>query len=443
MKNQYLAITNNVHLIDNYLYPRVIVLSDKASKVLPINSTGICFLSLCDGMHKKDEIISIVSDKYSINQKVVEEDANEFFKKMIINGIVELLEKYEYRKVNIFGSENILLPFQLSIEVTNQCQLKCKHCYNKSAQKREDELCAEELIDILKQYKELGGTSVMLTGGELFIKNDILKILDYVGENFFRISILSNAYTISRDIMDRLYKFKDKISIQVSLDGMHENHDYVRGIQNAFNVTFSNIEKMVSFGIDVSIGSTITENNVDDLYELTRKVKSIGCSSISVGIISPIGRAKKSGGSSFEIIKNLNQIVNDVREELGDDTFSVGINIEDFDERLYIDDYNFNNKCGAGFKILHVFSNGLVGFCPMHGSIIDKFTLGNLRSTKLKDLLDYNNFKYVLDIPSPTKEYCDDCKYLVECDKCIISMLNHTEEECMLLRSIHEKKVIN
>lgn len=443
MKKMYLQLNSNVILIDNYLFPRAIQVEGMKGKVYPINSTGILILSMCDGMHTIEQIIEYVTQKYKVKKSIVKKDTKFFLYEKIKQGVVLQTEVYMPINVNIRGKENIILPYQLSFETTNQCQLKCKHCYNCSGEFRKDELTIDEMIRILDEYKRLGGISVMLTGGEIFLKKDVVKLVEYVANNFLRIVILTNGYHIKEEILQKIVQYKDTIAIQVSIDGLAENHDYVRGVQGAYQNSINNIKKLVSEGVTVSVATTLNEKNANDIYELTEIVKEIGCASINIGAVSSIGKAKENKLGDINIISNMPAIVKKVRELYQTDSFNVGDNIEEFEDMEMIDSTGgkIKNKCGAGYKILHIFADGKIGLCPSHGSIVSKYWIGDLRKNTLEEILEYENMKKILDIPNPSKEECGECNLFDECAKCIISMLNRDENQCILKRKLLDEKI--
>lgn len=444
MRKKFLRISENIILIDNYLYPRAIQVNGMEGRVYPINSTGIFMLSLCDGTHTMNEIVDYVAKKYNVKNEIVKRDAKTFFEKKIKENIVEYTDECRERVIDYRGREDIILPYQLSVETTNLCQLKCKHCYNKSGNKRENELSTDELINILDQYKKLGGISVMLTGGEIFLKDNIIELLDYVVSNFLRIVILTNGYFLKEEIFNKLKQYKDNVAIQISIDGLEENHDFVRGVVGAYCNSIQNIKKLTDAGLTVSVSCTLNEKNRNDIFELTNIVKNLGCASINVGTVSSIGRAKETNIASKDVIYEFKDIVQKIKEIYEDDKFKVGENIEEFqDNSESIDGILYDNKCGAGYKILHLFADGKIGLCPSHGSIVDKFWIGDLRKNTFEEILKYDNMKQILNIPNPSKKFCGECTLFDECAQCIINMLNRTSDECILMRRVHEEKIID
>lgn len=377
---KYFQISNKVILIDNYLFPRMLYIEETGINNYPINSTGILILSLCDGTRTEEDIVEYVSDYYKLEKEQIEQDIKQFLQKFVRQNIVRKSECLNKINVDRRGKDNIILPFQLSFEVTNQCQLKCKHCYNESGSKRNNEFEVYQIIDILKQYKKLGGTSVMLTGGELFLKKDIFELLKYVYGNFMKIVLLSNAYSMSDELLNLLETMKDKIVIQVSLDGMEEQHDLIRGVSGAFRKTIENIKRLVKREIAVCIGATLNSSNMKDIEGIVKYAKELGCVSINIGVVTPQGRAKKTGVSGEDVLDGFETILSRLKNEYEDENFIVGRSEENCAENCNMSENERKNICGAGYKIIHIFADGNVGMCPSSYGTLSKITLGNLKN---------------------------------------------------------------
>lgn len=444
MLNKFLGLNKKLILIDNYLYPKALkVHCNERVDLIPMNSTGILILSLCDGMHTGVEIIDAVSEHYKISKLEIQKDIEEFIEKQISNGNIEEFKTAKKIYVDKRGCEDIILPYQLAFELTNNCQLKCKHCYNEAGMKRKGELDSTEIIDIMRQFRELGGTSLLLTGGEVFLKNNIEDILEYAYSNFFRIVIMSNGYTISEKILQILARSKDKIALQISVDGMKENHDNMRGVDGAFERTISNIKRLIYKKIPVGIGFTLTDKNERDLKAIVKFAKELGCSSVNIGAVSKIGRAVYNDISADNISKRYETLLDEVRRLYEDEEFKVGRSAEDIEYEKKEMVNEFPNMCGAGYKILHIFADGRIGICPSSSGVSSKINIGNLKITPLKEILKASHMKFLLSIPNPSKDICGECVHYDECGRCIVKMLQKSKEECNIVRSLYEQEILN
>lgn len=444
MLDKFLGLNEKIVLIDNYLYPKALkVYSNQNVDIIPMNSTGILILSLCDGTHTVSEIIEIVSNYYKVSKVKIQKDIAEFIQKEIVSGNVREFTNSTKVYVDKRGYENIILPYQMTFELTNDCQLRCKHCYNEAGMKREGELNFKKIIDIMRQFKALGGTSVLFTGGEVFIKKGIEDIIKYAYSNFFRIVLMSNGYSISEELFQILIERKDKIALQISIDGMRENHDDIRGVKGAFDKTVENIKRLISQGVSVSIGFTLTDKNEEDLENVVKCAKEWGCSSVSIGAVSKIGRAAYNNISADNIINRYEIVLEKIRKLYEDEDFKVGRSTEDIKQYEEKSGNKFPNICGAGYKILHVFADGKLGICPSSREVSSKINIGNLNDTLLKEILEVEHMKYLLKIPNPSREICGECLYYEECKRCIVKMLQRSKEECKIVRNLYEQKIIN
>lgn len=155
------------------------------------------------------------------------------------------------------------------IEVTNQCNLRCKHCYGEFF--GDSNLSARKFKIIAKELKENGVEIVYITGGEPLLLGNILlnyfNILHRKGINDVR--LLTNGILIE-EIENRV--FLPWSRIQVSLDGLEKRHNYIRG-DNTFIKTLRGIKKLKRLGKKVDVMFTINNINFRDyklLYELCK-----------------------------------------------------------------------------------------------------------------------------------------------------------------------------
>lgn len=111
------------------------------------------------------------------------------------------------------------LPFGALFELTYRCNFRCIHCYNSQEQKKmklEEELTTKQIFDILRQLKDSGCLFLSFTGGEIFLREDILDILHYARQLGFEIKLLTNASLIDERIAGELKKIRiNRIDITV------------------------------------------------------------------------------------------------------------------------------------------------------------------------------------------------------------------------------------
>ena len=95
------------------------------------------------------------------------------------------------------------IPFKTSFELTYGCNLRCCHCsIDQGSVERKRELTTEEVYSILDQLVEAGCFELVLTGGEIFIRKDVFKILAHARKKGFYIVILTNGTLITPKVAD-------------------------------------------------------------------------------------------------------------------------------------------------------------------------------------------------------------------------------------------------
>lgn len=134
------------------------------------------------------------------------------------------------------------LPFNVTIELTYRCNLKCVHCYVVNNSKEQDLTTREvkHLIDELAQEKVIFLT---FTGGEIFLRDDFFEIANYARKKEFMIKLFTNGTLITSAIADMIKDVCPE-AVEISMYGAkastHENitriHSSFKKSINAFNL---------------------------------------------------------------------------------------------------------------------------------------------------------------------------------------------------------------
>jgi len=180
----------------------------------------------------------------------------------------------------IDNSKVLSAPLVLSFEITNQCMLKCLHCYNRSG----SDLCRNELSDdeILNITRDIAKTkffSFCFCGGETLLKYElILKMCDILIDSCPNINMVSNGYLMDEEKVNNLKKHGMK-HIQISIDGHDsETHDHMRGVKGSFERAINAVKIINESGLDLSVAFCPTNFNIDkfpNLIEILKQYKSL------------------------------------------------------------------------------------------------------------------------------------------------------------------------
>lgn len=273
-------------------------------------------------------------------------------------------------------------PIRAGWRVTPKCNLRCKHCYLDCANKVEEkELSLTECKLIVDKIDSSGIMEILVTGGELFMRSDIRELLEYITEKNINITLFTNATLINES-----YEWLKNIQIRkinISLDGMKEAHDFLRG-QGNFDKTMKAIGLLKQWGISVAINCVVSTFNIDKIGEIEKFFEKEQLEH-QYTMITPVGSAKDNGYlvPSEEQYKNATKLIYDMVRETGkvasyydvdDERFIVGKNDVEMST-------NIGWMCNAGHTKVDIDYNGDVYLCPFDSTT----KICNLISDELND----------------------------------------------------------
>jgi len=154
------------------------------------------------------------------------------------------------------------------LHITNKCNMSCAHCMFKSSSHARDELSTRDCLGIINEAYDLGTRIFYFTGGEPLLSDSLLPgISDILARAETRVVVLTNLSLLSKNL-ETLKKFRtDRLHFQVSIDGMQEKHDTLRG-PNTFNHLDKNLTIIRELGFPVSLAMTITSHNVTEMADI-------------------------------------------------------------------------------------------------------------------------------------------------------------------------------
>jgi len=149
-----------------------------------------------------------------------------------------------------------------TIIVTYRCNARCNMCNRfKEPSKPEEEMTLETIKKLPKMY------FANITGGEPFIREDLKDIVRELYKKSDRIVISTNGFFVER-IVDLCKEFP-QIGIRISIEGLKETNDEIRGLEDGYYRGCSTLEKLKSMGMkDIGFGMTIQDQNANDLLPL-------------------------------------------------------------------------------------------------------------------------------------------------------------------------------
>lgn len=161
-------------------------------------------------------------------------------------------------------------PIDAVVAITYKCNSRCNMCDIWKIRDHHD--VDRSFYSKLPQSLRF----INISGGEPFLRPDIVEIIELILKRCpkAKLVISSNGFA-TNVVIDRMKKIlaiaDGRVGIALSIDGMQQMHDQIRGIQNGFNKIIRTIEELKKIGMpaqDIRIALTVTGENVKDLNEL-------------------------------------------------------------------------------------------------------------------------------------------------------------------------------
>jgi MoaA/NifB/PqqE/SkfB family radical SAM enzyme len=185
------------------------------------------------------------------------------------------------------------LPMGAVYEATMRCNLHCEFCYVGDLLNIEGEWRQELTLEGLrKAFPERSGFQISLTGGEIFMRKDIMSVLDLFREKGYACGYLTTNGTIITE--ERAEALADLAAagflkhISVSIDGPGELHDVARGLKGTFERTTAGLRRLQAAArrkqapLRVSINTTVAHETLEALDQMVDVAEELGVDAIGL-----------------------------------------------------------------------------------------------------------------------------------------------------------------
>lgn len=183
-------------------------------------------------------------------------------------------------------------PVNVTWEVTLRCNLHCAHCLSDAGLESAEELSTLESRKLIDDWAALKVFQVNIGGGEPFIRDDFLDLLNYAHLKGLVTCVSTNGLEIDRDLAGRLSRLK-MLYLQVSLDGATEEvNDAIRG-KGTFRKIIRAMDCLTSEGVPFSINTVLTRWSYPQLETLRVMAREYRAGQ-RVSRFRPSGRGRES-----------------------------------------------------------------------------------------------------------------------------------------------------
>lgn len=295
------------------------------------------------------------------------------------------------------------IPYDVKIKLSFICNAQCYYCLHGIRSRtsldtlHKMELSSYEWKKIISELYNLGTRVITFSGGEPTLRKDLPELVKYCSKLGIRAKMTSNGSLITKDLAYKLAKNKLK-TINISLDGIGEIHDNVRG-KGMFERTMRGINFLgmakKEFGKpQIRINHVITSQNAEFLNEFLAYIDKIPeISAIHLLLIDFEHNSNQLSLSKSDVLQLLNQFKNiqdKVKFDIRETNTLVELKTSDFVKGRYSPS---SLLIPCYFPSVHMFvlPNGDVNVC-CGAERSNEMILGNLRDQTVFEV--WNGKKY-------------------------------------------------
>jgi putative heme d1 biosynthesis radical SAM protein NirJ2 len=187
---------------------------------------------------------------------------------------------------------------------TNECNLKCEHCYQDANSAQERELTTAEGMRMIEEIARAGFKIMIFSGGEPLLRPDIFELVEHAAAQGLRPVFGSNGTLITEEVALRL-KAAGAAAMGISVDSLDAaRHDQFRGLPDAYALTLAGIENCKRAGLPFQLHTTVVDWNRDEITALTDFAQEQGAIAHYIFFLIPVGRGVYIRDTSLKVLEN-------------------------------------------------------------------------------------------------------------------------------------------
>lgn len=316
------------------------------------------------------------------------------------------------------------VPVHVVWELTLACNLKCQHCGSRAGTRRPAELSTEEALDVVAQLARLGTRELSVIGGEAYLRNDWIEIIRRATD----LGMLCSMQTGARALTEARLRAGAEAGLRtvgVSVDGLADLHDELRGVSGTFANAFKVIQRAREIGLGVTVNTQIGPRTIGQLPDLMAELIKARVTHWQIQLTVAMGNAADNDElllQPYQLADLMPLLARLYREGQQHGLLLIpGNNVGYFGPyeqlwRNYGSMFQHWTGCEAGHTLLGIEADGTVKGCPSLAT--GTYAGGNIRDMSIEDMWRYSReiaFRRARR-ESELWGYCQTCYYAEVCD---------------------------
>jgi len=303
---------------------------------------------------------------------------------------------------------------QLFWECTLRCNLHCRHCGSDCKKVAAiSDMPKEDFLRVLDNVAAKINPSkvfVVISGGEPLMRNDLEECCAAIYKKGFPWGMVTNGFYLSQQRLLSLLK-AGMHTMTISLDGLEEEHNWMRGNSESFKRVDVAISMLVSIpGFTFDIVTCVNRRNYGQLEDIKKYLIKKKVGRWRIFSVFPNGRAANDPDMKLttEEFRGMFEFIRNTRKE--------GIIRADYGCEGFLGNYEAEVRdhfytCQAGISVASVMADGSISACT---SIRSNFSQGNIYTDDFMEVWE-NHYQQFRDREWMKTGQCAECTYWRYC----------------------------
>lgn len=299
--------------------------------------------------------------------------------------------------------------FTLQWHITNACDLRCRHCYDRTKRSILTLTEGVRLLDSLEKFcseKRVWG-HVCFSGGNPFMSPHFFKLYKAAADRGFATSVLGNP--VSHEKLEKMLTIQIPRYFQVSLEGLEKHNDFIRG-KGFFKRVMDFLLLLKKKKVSSAVMLTLTRDNLKNVLALAERLRATA-DYFTFNRLSAVGEgAKLTCVPSSAYISFLKSYIKASEDNaiMGFKDNLINVALSKDGDKLFSGCTGYG--CGAAFNFVAVLADGEVHACRKFPS-----PLGNVTTSSLLQIYDSAEAKRYRQGTSA----CKSCVLKPRCGGCL------------------------
>lgn len=177
--------------------------------------------------------------------------------------LIEWVDNNEKFSNEEFWSDDFIsAPLNVTIQITNKCNLRCKHCHR--VDKWSLDIDFKKIKKLIDELSDMKIFNINISWWEPLLYKWLFDVIEYISSKWIKVTMSTNLILRNDKIAKKMYEFWVR-QLHISLDSADAKyHDYIRWSKNSYSIMIKNLEIIKKVGIEFTIVTTLINQTIED-----------------------------------------------------------------------------------------------------------------------------------------------------------------------------------